>query len=217
MICLRSQLKVCGAWIHTQVFLPEILILPSSVPSHLNSLAWYTSLDWQPPTSSTWEILFCCLQYSFWRVSCQYIIFPLLTVYHFSLLLLGFAVLLSCPRCGLVFIYFETVTVLYRFWKSFSHYVLNIALPFFPPRIRSRHILGHVFVLSAFLSFAYLLCVYVLHSGQVLSPIFSVLDPPFICAWSAVSSVQWVFHFSEHFILMLEVVLDSFSNLSIHF
>lgn len=104
MICLRSQLKVCGAWIHTQVFLPEILILPS----HLNSLAWYTSLDWQPPTSSTWEILFCCLQYSFWRVSCQYIIFPLLTIYHFSLLLLGFAVLLSCPRCGLVFIYFET-------------------------------------------------------------------------------------------------------------
>ena len=52
-------------------------------------------------------------QYSFWKVSCQYIIFPLLTIYHFSLLLLGFAVLLSCPRCRLVFIYFETELLSY--------------------------------------------------------------------------------------------------------
>ena len=52
--------------------------------------------------------------------------------------------------------------------RSFSHYVLNMALPFFSPRIRSIHILGQVFVLSAFLIFAYLFCVYVLHSGQVL-------------------------------------------------
>ena len=142
----------------------------------------------------------------------------MLTIYHFSLLLLGFAVLLSCPRCGLVFIYFETELLsCIDFEKVLAIMYWILLSPFF----LLEFVVDIYWAMSLYslhffslLTYSVFMCCIL---GKFCSPIFSVLDPPFICAWSAVSSVQWVFHFSEHFILMLEIVLDSFSNLSIHF
>lgn len=157
-------------------------------------------------------------QYSFWKVSCQYIIFPLLIIYHFSLLVLGFVVLLHCPRCWLVFIYFETELLsCIAFEKVLAIMYWILLSPFFLLEfvidIYWAMSLYSLHFLSLFTYSVFICCIL----GKFYSPIVWFLDPPFICAWSAISSVHWVFHFSEHFILMLKVVLDSFSNLSILF
>lgn len=157
---LRSQLKISSAWIHSQVFLSEIFILPS----HLTSLVWYLILGWQPPPPALGRYYSTAtripvIPFEKLVVSILSFLYRLLFSVFFSFTTLSLDVNLS--------LLFDRELLSSIDFGNFA--IIHLILPLlFSCAICNRHMMDHFSLLSAFLIFAYLFNLYMLYSGQCL-------------------------------------------------